>query len=197
MVGGYVSHYLLEKSRLCRQAEGERTYHIFYQLIAGADHEMYRRLQLAPPDRFNYLRHGCAQFFGGSTKIDPSRLSANGSLLHDPIVDDARDFHKLVDAFQTAGLSMNQVNFIWNTVAALLHLGNINFEENVDDNRGGCCIAKAAQPALNTAATLLGLEPQELQMGLVAKIMQATKGGVKGTLIRYYFIALFNYMIHF
>ncbi|VDN30263.1 unnamed protein product [Cylicostephanus goldi] len=52
VAGGFVSHYLLEKSRLCRQANGERNYHIFYQLIAGSPGDLYKRLRLAPPDKF-------------------------------------------------------------------------------------------------------------------------------------------------
>ncbi|OZC07084.1 myosin head [Onchocerca flexuosa] len=63
IVGGFVSHYLLERSRLCGQNACERNYHIFYQLIAGADDQMASKLKLDKLENFNYLNKGCLQFF--------------------------------------------------------------------------------------------------------------------------------------
>ena len=48
--GGYISHYLLEKSRICMQSATERNYHIFYRMCAGAPDSLRQQLKLGPPD---------------------------------------------------------------------------------------------------------------------------------------------------
>lgn len=58
--------YLLEKSRVVFQTAGERNYHIFYQLVAGADENpsLRDRLQLDGCEAFNYLNQS------GVTRIE-------------------------------------------------------------------------------------------------------------------------------
>jgi len=46
LVGAEVITFLLERVRLIIQSAGERKYHIFYELLAGASEEEERRVFL-------------------------------------------------------------------------------------------------------------------------------------------------------
>lgn len=54
-LGGKISNFLLEKSRVHSLNDGERSFHIFYQLCAGANDDMVTELGVTSPDYFQYL----------------------------------------------------------------------------------------------------------------------------------------------
>jgi myosin heavy subunit len=73
LIGANITQYLLEKSRVVRQAEGERNYHIFYQMCSDPN------IGLGPPDNYMYLNQsGCTHING---------------------VDDYQDFQETLKAF--------------------------------------------------------------------------------------------------
>ncbi|GFU35915.1 myosin heavy chain 95F [Nephila pilipes] len=188
VVGGFISHYLLEKSRICSQSRGERNYHIFYQLCAGAPLELKKKLKLSSPDQFHYLSKGCTQYF---TSQDTEKLLNKDSIssdqcqkgsLHDPMLDDIRNFIALDKALNNMGLSENERQNIYTVVAAVLHLGNVSFEDNPDDCKGGCRLAPGAAEILIIISSLLGVDAQYLRQSLLSRVMQTSKGGAKGTI---------------
>jgi myosin-6 len=72
---------------------------------------------------------------------------------------------------------------VYMTIAAVLHLGNIDFEDDPDDNRGGCRVKDSCEKSLTLTAGLIGLDPDEMRRALTARMMQANKSGYKGTVI--------------
>ncbi|XP_053603321.1 myosin heavy chain 95F isoform X2 [Plodia interpunctella] len=188
VVGGHISHYLLEKSRICTQSAEERNYHVFYLLCAGAPQELRTALKITKPDDYLYLKNGCTQFFTSAAsekKISASQKSkqqtAKGGL-RDPILDDVEDFQRLHQALSRVGLTDAEKKGVYSVVAAVLHLGNIEFEED-SGPRGGCGVKPSSEQSLATAAQLLGVDSGELRMALVSRLMQSSRGGIKGTAI--------------
>lgn len=72
---------------------------------------------------------------------------------------------------------------IYTIVAAVLHLGNVTFEETEGDRRGGCQVSPRSEKSLGVAAALMGLDKEELRQALVSKVMMTARGGLKGTVI--------------
>ncbi|XP_015432777.1 PREDICTED: myosin heavy chain 95F isoform X4 [Dufourea novaeangliae] len=189
VVGGYISHYLLEKSRVCLQSPDERNYHVFYMMCAGAPPELRAKLGITKPDDFHYLRNGCTQYFCNEDSekklndVQKSRDQVGKGSLHDPILDDVEGFNAIDQALTRLGLSEAERMEIYTMVAAVLHLGNIMFEDNPEDTKGGSRICAISEKAALMSAKLLGVDPEELRQALVSKVMQTSRGGIKGTVI--------------
>uniref|UniRef100_A0A8C7KDU8 Unconventional myosin-VI n=1 Tax=Oncorhynchus kisutch TaxID=8019 RepID=A0A8C7KDU8_ONCKI len=189
VVGGFVSHYLLEKSRICQQSQEERNYHIFYRLCAGASEDIRTKFHLESPDAFRYLNRGCTRFFANKdtdkqilqNRKSPEHLKAGP--LKDPLLDDQGDFNRMCGAMKKIGLDDTEKLDLFRVVAGVLHLGNIDFEE-AGSTSGGCTIKNQSSQTVEYCAELLGLEESDLRVSLTSRVMLTTAGGAKGTVIK-------------
>uniref|UniRef100_A0A8C6GMS0 Unconventional myosin-VI n=1 Tax=Mus spicilegus TaxID=10103 RepID=A0A8C6GMS0_MUSSI len=189
VVGGFVSHYLLEKSRICVQGKEERNYHIFYRLCAGASEDIREKLHLSSPDNFRYLNRGCTRFFANKetdkqilqNRKSPEYVKAGS--LKDPLLDDHGDFIRMCTAMKKIGLDDEEKLDLFRVVAGVLHLGNIDFEE-AGSTSGGCNLKNKSAPSLEYCAELLGLDQDDLRVSLTTRVMLTTAGGTKGTVIK-------------
>jgi myosin protein heavy chain len=106
IAGAYIDWYLLEKSRVVKLNPTERNYHVFYQLLRGADRRMKDSFLLSDKDieDFAYTRQGNDTITG---------------------VSDQDEWNSLIEAFHVMNFSESEQTSILRTVAAVLHLGNI------------------------------------------------------------------------
>ena len=72
---------------------------------------------------------------------------------------------------------------VYTTIAAVLHIGNVDFEDDPDDNRGGCRVTQSSEPSLRLTSSLIGVDDDDLRRALTFRVMQTNKGNLKGTVI--------------
>lgn len=152
-VGGYVTTYLLEKARIIRQNAGERSFHIFYQLIKGADAELLSRLNLTRNALdYRYLSNSKVQTVDG--------------------IDDKAEFDTVRSSMKAIGIDEEDEEILYEIVAAVLHLGNIDFADQEDKSQGCVVANEKSALSLQNAASLLGVTSDALLAALTTKTVK-------------------------
>ncbi len=151
VVGGAITNYLLEKSRVVHHLEGERSYHIFYQLCSAAnmtDPSLKQKYRLSEPDQYAYLN----QSKNPSTRIDG--------------VDDCREWEATVGAMKLLKMDEEQREAVNRVLAGILHLGNVQFTEISSTSD----FAKVVDSEpLGNAADMFGVTAKDLEQGLLTR----------------------------
>ncbi|XP_069470806.1 unconventional myosin-XIX isoform X2 [Ambystoma mexicanum] len=149
LTGASIQTYLLEKTRVAHQAPLERNFHIFYQITKGASTEERRQWNLPEGAMFYWLPN-------------PDRN----------LEEDC--FEVTRDAMLHLGIDSNKQNNIFKLLAGLLHLGNVNFEDTVDESQP-CELQANTKSFLVTAASLLNVSLDELRERLQVRTITAGK----------------------
>ncbi|XP_073517729.1 unconventional myosin-VIIa isoform X2 [Phyllobates terribilis] len=156
--GAKIEQYLLEKSRVCRQAPDERNYHVFYCMLKGMPPDQKKKLGLGKATDYNYL---C---MGHCTTCDGR--------------DDSKEYANIRSAMKVLMFTDTENWEISRLLAAILHLGNLRYEARMYDNLDACEVIYST--SLTTAANLLEVEPQDLMNCLTSRTI-ITRGETVST----------------
>lgn len=111
-IGGKISQYLLEKSRVVTRAQDERSFHIFYQLLSESS--LLGKLKLdKDPNKYRLL------------------AMSNCSVVRG--MNDSSEFAEVREAMKMLEFPKEDQEAVWRIIAAILHLGNVEFDEDSKD----------------------------------------------------------------
>ncbi|WJX12981.1 hypothetical protein P8452_03426 [Trifolium repens] len=158
--GAAIRTYLLERSRVCQVNDPERNYHCFY-LLCAAPQEEIEKYKLGNPKSFHYLNQSqCYELAD---------------------VNDAHEYLATRRAMGIVGISQKDQEAIFRVVAAILHIGNIDFAKGKEidssvpkDNK--------AKFHLKTAAELLMCDADALEDALCKRVMITPEEVIKRSL---------------
>lgn len=150
LVGAGIEMYLLEKSRVVYQDQGERNYHIFYQLTHC--HSQHPELKLKSPEQH--------KFTGSSNCTTLEDLRYPGKSADE-------NWHKeLEEAYGVLKIPDEEKLEAYSVVAGIIHLGDVIFK---DKSGEGSDITNPE--AVEKAAEMLGVDKAALQRRLDMRTM--------------------------
>ncbi|KAA8581050.1 hypothetical protein FQN60_002631, partial [Etheostoma spectabile] len=152
VVGTSLSRYLLEKSRVVFQANEERNYHVFYELLAGMNDWDKQEVYLQGAETYYYLNQG------GSCELKGKQ--------------DKQDFQLLVHCFETIGLHADQISTVWAILSSILQLGNVCFSSYESESFEVARILSETET--RRVGSLLQISSEALQTVITHRVTETT-----------------------
>ena len=146
VIGAYIEHYLLEKSRCISQTAEERNYHVFYRMCKGAPENMKKALNLSSDvTDYEYMKHGKTADVEG--------------------LDDVKDFAVMEKSMTDCGMEAKEKSNAFRISAAVLHIGQLILGESGD----GCAINGDCKATLGGLSAMLGLDADAVEKAICFK----------------------------
>ncbi|VVA34612.1 PREDICTED: myosin-6 [Prunus dulcis] len=158
--GAAIRTYLLERSRVCQVSDPERNYHCFYMLCAAPPEDV-ERYKLGNQRAFHYLNQSnCYELDG---------------------VDDSKEYLATRKAMNVVGISSDEQDAIFRVVAAILHLGNVEFAKGNETDSSEPKDDKS-RFHLKIAAELFMCDGQSLEDSLCKRVIVTRDETIKKSL---------------
>ena len=170
--GAEMFTYLLEKSRVTELGPLERSYHIFYFLLRGADDNFLNELHLTRDIKnYDYLWH-----------------DKNSSQITEvPSINDVEYYKEVIDCFKSTKFTEEEIKQILKVISAVLLIGNLKFK--IENNI--CTIVN--EETYNNIAELLQVDKNELLDAITRKFLPSEQkygGAYEESKIKTYFDGL-------
>ncbi|CCH42118.1 Myosin-2 [Wickerhamomyces ciferrii] len=184
IIGARIRTYLLERSRLVFQPKHERNYHIFYQVLEGLSSDEKEKLKLTSIEDYNYLNQG------GDYRIEN--------------VDEVEEYKSTTDALSLIGINKDKQFAIFQILAALLHIGNIEIKATRNNSS-----LSSDEPNLIKASELLGIDAYNFAKWITKKQITTRSEKIvsdlnhpqalvaRDSVAKYIYSALFDWLVSY
>lgn len=155
LVGSKCDVYLLEKNRVITHDSEERTFHIFYQLLAASDSEkasFWEGLRGAKNESFKYV---------GPTKTD----TIEG-------MKDSDRFRETLQALELVGITGDKLHTLMRAVCITMQLGNLGFQSSNGDTDMSVVVTSAE---LRSLSDLMGVSENNLTLSFTERTFKTAK----------------------
>ena len=177
IVGAFMETYLLEKSRVCSLATGERNYHIFYQIVLG--------INLIIKEKFNYdnvfkkiedmglklqdnskkyirdnLNETNIKNFMNLNELKEVKLEDFNYLKSDVYaidrINDVFNFYEMIEGMVNTNFKDEEINLVIQLTMGILFCGNIDFIEETSKDK--CHISDKGKKIQEKVSQMLNID---------------------------------------
>jgi len=148
--GSFCATYLLEKSRVVGHSHGERTYHIFYQLLSAPEREkalIWDGLAGTTCDSFAYI---------GDTTTNAIEGKSDGE-----------NWHITVQALKSFGFHGDSFRQLLQALCVVLQLGNLTFSAAPSEEEGSSI---SSPVELTKLSKLMGIPEQDIIKAMTMRV---------------------------